>query len=109
MGGDHHLRASTETGILCACLVAGTLITPLADRRRLPFAGVAFAAVVSMLPGVYLFRMAGGLVKLVKTGAQAPAELVTQVVSDGATSLLIVPAIAFGLLIPKFLIEHFRR
>src|SRR4029077_189178 len=99
--------ASLETGALFACLVVGTIITPIADRLRLPFAGLAFASVVSLIPGVFLFRMAGGMVDLVTLGPQAPQELVVRVVADGTTAILIILAMTFGLILPKMCIEHF--
>jgi uncharacterized membrane protein YjjP (DUF1212 family) len=102
MGGG-----SVETGALVACLVVGTLVTPIADRLRLPFAAVGFAAVVSLIPGVFLFRMAGGLVDLVAAGGKASPELLLSTVTDGMTAMLIFLAMAFGLIAPKMLIEHF--
>jgi len=85
-------RASAETGALVACLVVGVIITPVADRVRLPFAGLAFASVVSLIPGLFLFRMAGGMVDLVALGSKAPPELFVQVVADGTTAILRVQA-----------------
>jgi uncharacterized membrane protein YjjP (DUF1212 family) len=99
--------ASAETGALVACLVVGVIITPIADHMRLPFAGVAFASVVSLIPGVFLFRMAGGMVDLVTHGAQAPQELLVQIVTDGTTALLIILAMAFGLIVPRMCISYF--
>ncbi len=99
--------ASAEIGALVACLVVGVIITPIADHMRLPFAGVAFASVVSLIPGVFLFRMAGGMVDLVRLGARAPQELLVQVVTDGTTALLIILAMAFGLIIPRMCIHYF--
>jgi len=98
---------SVETGALVACLVVGTLVTPIADRLRLPFAAVGFASVVSLIPGVFLFRMAAGLVELVAVDAQASPELLLNIVTDGMTALLIFAAMAFGLIAPKMLMEHF--
>jgi uncharacterized membrane protein YjjP (DUF1212 family) len=99
--------ASAETGALVACLVVGVIITPIADHMKLPFAGVAFASVVSLIPGVFLFRMAGGMVDLVTLGARAPQELLVQIVTDGTTALLIILAMAFGLIFPRMCIPYF--
>ena len=99
--------ASGVTGAFVACLVVGIIMTPVADRMRLPFAGVAFASVVSLMPGVFLFRMASGMVDLVTLGAQAPQDLSVQVAADGATALLIIVAMAFGLIFPKMCLEYF--
>ena len=101
--------ASAETGALVACLVVGVIITPIADRMRLPFAGLAFASVVSLIPGVFLFRMASGMVDLVALGTKAPQELFVQVVADGTTAILIILAMSFGLIFPKMWIQNLTR
>ena len=56
--------ASVETAAFVACCFVGLVATPIADRLRVPFAAFAFASVVSLIPGVFLFRMAAGLVRL---------------------------------------------
>jgi uncharacterized membrane protein YjjP (DUF1212 family) len=99
---------SIETGALVACLVVGTLITPIADRLRLPFAAVGFASVVSLIPGVFLFRMAGGLVELISLRENASSHLILSTVTDGMTAFVIFLAMTFGLIAPKMLIESFR-
>ena len=99
--------ASVETGALVACLVVGIVITPIAGRLRLPFAAFAFASVVSLIPGVYLFRMAGGLVDLVTLGEKASVDVLLNTIADGATAMLIILAMALGLIVPKMCIEYF--
>jgi hypothetical protein len=76
---------------------------------RLPFAGLAFASVVSLIPGVFLFRMASGMVDLVALGTKAPQELFVQVVADGTTAILIILAMSFGLIFPKMWIQNLTR
>jgi hypothetical protein len=87
--------------------VVSTRLTPIADRLRLPFAAVGFASVVSLIPGVFLFRMAGGLVDLIAPSGRASPDLLLSVVTDGMTAVLIFLAMAFGLIAPKLLIEGF--
>jgi uncharacterized membrane protein YjjP (DUF1212 family) len=93
------------TGALAACLVVGIIVTPLADRMRLPFAAFAFASVVSLIPGVLLFRMAGGLVDLLTLGDKASFEVLRTTIADGTTAILVILAMAFGLIVPKMCIE----
>ena len=99
--------ASAEAGALIACLAVGIIVTPVADRLRMPFAAFAFASVVSLIPGVLLFRMAGGLLSLIRAGSGASSELLLGAIVDGATALLIILAMAFGLIVPKMCIEYF--
>jgi uncharacterized membrane protein YjjP (DUF1212 family) len=99
--------ASVQTGALVACLIVGIVITPIADRLRLPFAAFAFASVVSLIPGVYLFRMAAGLVDLVTLGQKASADVLLNTIADGATAMLVILAMAIGLILPKMCIGYF--
>lgn len=83
---------------LLACLVAGGLLTPVCHSRHIPFAGAGFAAVVALVPGVYLFRAAAGTLSLVgKAHAEAVLEATA---SDLATAIVIVLAMAVGLVVP---------
>jgi len=98
--------ASAEGAALLACLVVGLLITPAADRLKMPFAAVAFAAVVSLIPGVYVFRMAEGFMLLIKQGTAASPAVVAATAAAGAAAFLITFAMAFGLLLPKICLER---
>jgi uncharacterized membrane protein YjjP (DUF1212 family) len=100
--------ADVAVGALVACTLVGVMVTPVADRLRLPFAAVAFCAVVSMMPGFFLFRVADARVELVASGGLAPVDLVSSVAANGATAFLTIVAMSFGLIVPRMLSNYFR-
>jgi uncharacterized membrane protein YjjP (DUF1212 family) len=97
---------SAPTGALVACMLVSVIATPVVDRLHLPFAAVAFSAVVSLMPGFFLFNAATGLVELVSIGPGAPAALLTSIVSNSTTAFLIIMAMTFGLILPRMLFER---
>jgi uncharacterized membrane protein YjjP (DUF1212 family) len=97
---------SAPAGALVACMLVSVLATPVVDRLHLPFAAVAFSAVVSLMPGFFLFNAATGVAELVSIGSSAPAGLLTSIAASGATAFLIIMAMTFGLILPRMLFER---
>ena len=97
--------ADVALAALLACALAGSLCAVASRYLGLPFAAVAFACVVSMMPGVFIFELAGGLSQLYREGGVATAALTSAIYSNGMTAMLVVMAMTFGLIVPKMLLD----
>jgi hypothetical protein len=59
---------------------------------------------VSLMPGVFLFRMASGLVQLTSSG-NATLPLLGATIADGMTALTIILGMTFGLVAAKLAVD----
>jgi hypothetical protein len=57
------------------------------------------------MPGVFLFRMASGLLQIAG-GSQTTLELISATMADGMTATIITLAMSLGLITPKLAIDY---
>lgn len=99
------LGLGVASGALVGCVLVGLILTPVSRRYHMPFAAIGFASVVSMVPGVYLFRMASGLVQVSSMAPTSP-EILTATFADGMTALIVILAMGFGLMASKMVMDR---
>ena len=58
-----------------------------------------------MMPGIFVFKLASGLVEVYLAGSAATLSMLAEVVANGTATFLIVMAMTFGLIAPKMLID----
>jgi len=95
------MGATNHAATFLACLFVGVVMRPLARRLRLPFAALSFAAVVALIPGSALIRMAAGMLQIAELGAKAPPDVTMAVVANAITAVFVLLAMGFGLVLPS--------
>jgi uncharacterized membrane protein YjjP (DUF1212 family) len=91
------------------CFVIGVALIPLAQKARVPFAAVGFASVVSLMPGVVIFRALDGLAQLPSLQGAAAQQLLLNTVENANTACLTVFCMAVGFLLPASLYRRWSR
>jgi uncharacterized membrane protein YjjP (DUF1212 family) len=99
------LGFGVATGAFFACVAVALILTPVSRRSHMPFAAIGFASVVSMMPGVYLFRMASGLLQIAR-GSPTTVDTLSATTADGLIAAVIILAMSFGLIVPKLAVDY---
>jgi hypothetical protein len=68
------------------------------SSMRIPFAAVAFAGAVPMMPGVLMFRSIGGAMDIALAGASAPLVMVAGTLANIFKAAFVVGGMGMGLL-----------
>jgi uncharacterized membrane protein YjjB (DUF3815 family) len=100
-----HLGIDIVTGTLLGALVVGFLAQGFARHFRAPAVAFAFPGVVAMVPGAFAFRAVIGFLQIVQTGAAAATALMTETLALAVTCVLMVAAIAVGIIAPLILVR----
>ncbi|MCX9155516.1 threonine/serine exporter family protein [Niveibacterium sp. 24ML] len=88
-----------EIATLFACLAIGGMANVAVDRLRVPFAAVAFAGAVPMMPGVFIYQGIAGAMQIAREGSHADAALLAGTFACFFKAVFIVGAMGLGLLI----------
>lgn len=91
------VETGLATAALLSCLLVGFLLIPLSHFLRMPFAAIGFAAVVSLVPGMFVFRMLSGVVQL---PGNASTQVLIATAADGVVAVTVIAAMAIGLVVP---------
>lgn len=95
---EWHLQAYLAAGI--SCFTAGLILLPVSRRYQIPFSAIGFASVVSLMPGLLVFRTLAALAMLQNATPERAAVLIQSAVNDANVAWLTIFAMAIGFLVP---------
>lgn len=85
-----------------ACFIVGAILATISHRKHLPFAAAGFAAVVSMMPGIFLFSAASSFLGI---STHPNIQVIIAMTANIALAFSLILAIGAGLLIPKMITD----
>ena len=94
---DWSLEAATFLG----GLTVGVVSAWIARSYKAPFAVIAFAGAVTMMPGVQIYRALAGSLQLARRQGETELSTIASTLGDALQSCLVVGALALGLIIAQ--------
>lgn len=100
-----HLDAGLPAASLMAALFVGVTAAIVAPRTNQAVPIYAFAPVIPLVPGTYMFNALTAVVTLAASAApENPEEVVAAAVLNGSTATLTIIALAVGTITPTLLV-----
>jgi uncharacterized membrane protein YjjP (DUF1212 family) len=94
-----HWDADPWVGAGLACLFVGLVLVPVCERWQLPFAALGFASVVSLVPGMLIFRALAGFAQLPSMSGTASERLLVETADNASSAAVILMAMPLGFLV----------
>jgi uncharacterized membrane protein YjjP (DUF1212 family) len=88
-----------------AGVTVGVVSAFIARNTRSPFAVIAFAGAVTMMPGLQIYRTLGGALVLARLNEAVDAPPVAEVVGNGLQACVVAGALALGLVCGQRLVS----
>jgi uncharacterized membrane protein YjjB (DUF3815 family) len=95
------LGARVEVATFLGGFAVGVVAALIARSYKLPFAVVAFAGAVTMMPGLQMYRSLGGALQLARLKSEADLSLITSLSGNAVQSGLVVSSLALGLIVAE--------
>lgn len=89
-----------------AAIIIGILSVPIARKWYSPPLIFSIAAVIPMVPGAYAYNMMLGIVDLAIGNKVSKLDTIMSVSENGATMLLVLSSLAFGVALPTLISKH---
>jgi uncharacterized membrane protein YjjP (DUF1212 family) len=101
-----HFGASIHLGAFAACALVGSCTAVFSHRLRVPFGASSFAAVVSLIPGIFMFQTAADALAVIAHRSNLSTVVLTGIVGNAVTASLILLAMTAGLIVPKMIFDY---
>jgi uncharacterized membrane protein YjjP (DUF1212 family) len=88
-----------ETATFLGGLAVGTISACMARSSRTPFAVIAFAGAVTMIPGLSLYRALGGGLRLARLPEVADPGMMAATIGNALQGCLVVGGLSLGLIL----------
>jgi uncharacterized membrane protein YjjB (DUF3815 family) len=88
-----------EVATFLGGLAVGVVAALIGRSYRIPFAVVAFAGAVTMIPGLQMYRALGGTLQLAQLKNTAELSTIGGILGDASQACLVVSALALGLIV----------
>jgi uncharacterized membrane protein YjjP (DUF1212 family) len=103
LSGGWTLEAATFLGGFTVGMIAGWI----ARSHKTPFAAIAFAGAVTMLPGLQMYAAIRGAIQLARMQGEADSAALGASLTNGLQSAIVVAALGLGLIIAATAIRAF--